>query len=107
MVFANVNGEQLFYERRGNGPTVVLVHSLGTSSAIWQFLISNLEPRFECIAFDCRGHGRSSRNRSFSVEAIADDILALASALDRQRFHLAGISMGGVICMTAYAKAPD
>lgn len=100
MAFANVNGERLYYEQSGAVPTVILVHSLGTSSMIWQALARHLQAGFECIAFDCRGHGRSSRNRRFSVDATADDILALATALDRQRFHLAGISMGGAICMT-------
>ena len=55
-----VNGETLHYERTGDGPTLLMIHSLGTNSYLWGRQMAHWRDRFTCIAFDARGHGRSS-----------------------------------------------
>lgn len=102
-----INGEQIAYREQGAGEPVVLVHSIGTSSHIWETTIAALAPHFRVIAIDCRGHGGSSNRGGFSVDAIADDLLAAASTLDLPRFHYVGISMSGLFGVTIWAKVPE
>lgn len=102
-----INGEQIAYREQGAGDPVLLVHSLGTSSHIWTSTMATLAPRFRAVALDCRGHGGSSNNGGFTVDAVAADVLAAADALGLPRFHYVGISMGGLFGVAAYAAAPD
>lgn len=104
---ARVNGEDIAYRDEGVGVPVIMVHSLGTSLHIWDSTFADLKKHLRVIAFDCRGHGDSTNRGGFSVEAIADDVLALAAALRLKEFHYVGISMGGLIGVTAVSKAPD
>ena len=40
-------------------PPVVFLHALGTDLTIWDETVAALAPRFRCLRFDARGHGRS------------------------------------------------
>lgn len=106
MPHLSVNGENIHYREAGAGVPVILVHSLGTSLDLWDSTVVALAANFRVIAIDCRGHGDSSNRGGFSVDAIADDVLAVASALELPDFHYVGISMGGLFGVVACAKAP-
>ena len=56
----SVNGETIHYERAGQGPTLAMLHSLGTNSYLWKEQIERWQDKFTCVAFDARGHGRST-----------------------------------------------
>ncbi len=101
-----VNGENIHYREAGAGVPVILVHSLGTSLRLWDSTIAALSPNFKVIAIDCRGHGESTNRGGFSVDAIVDDVFAVASALSLPSFHYVGISMGGLFGVATCAKAP-
>ena len=58
----SVNGETIHYERAGQGPTLAMLHSLGTNSYLWKEQIERWQDKFTCVAFDARGHGRSTNN---------------------------------------------
>lgn len=94
----NVNGETLHYERCGSGPPLLLVHSLGTGAWMWKAQIAHWKSRFDVIAFDARGHGRSTHRHDVSVQAIAGDLIASLRSLSTAPVHAVGISMGGPIC---------
>lgn len=100
-----INGETLSVVEEGEGPAVLLVHSLGTSSALWASTLDALAPRFRVVAMDCRGHGASTNRGGFTVSAIATDALAVMSALGHERFHYVGLSMGGLFGVTAATRA--
>jgi pimeloyl-ACP methyl ester carboxylesterase len=61
------------------------------------------------IAFDRRGHGDSDlpRNSDYSVERSADDVLAVADALNVDRFVLVGHSGGGAVAFAFAAQYPE
>ena len=66
--------------------------------------------RVRCVAMDCRGHGESAKPHepsSYSRQAMAGDVLALASHLSIERFHLMGYSMGARIALAASLMSPD
>lgn len=106
MAALELNGETILFERAGNGPPILLLHSLGTNAALWGSTIATLSDLFELVAMDCRGHGGSSNRTGFSVEAIAHDGLALMAALGHERFHVVGCSMGGLFAVVMLNLAP-
>ena len=102
----DVNGETLSYLREGSGPPLVLMHSLGTNSALWTAQIAHWAPRFECLAFDARGHGGSSNNGGVSMANVAADLQAALEALGLLPAHFIGISMGGLIGARLHERDP-
>jgi pimeloyl-ACP methyl ester carboxylesterase len=71
---------------------LVLVPALGCHARLWQPVVDRIHDRIECVVVQGRGD---------SVESMADDVLAQAP----DRFHLAGISMGGYVCLDIALKA--
>ena len=102
----DVNGETIHYTRAGTGPTLAMFHSLGTNSYLWAGQVEQLKDRFTCIAFDARGHGKSTNNGGVTNQAVAEDAHAVLSALGLLPAVIMGISMGGLQCARFYALAP-
>jgi 3-oxoadipate enol-lactonase len=108
MPIARVNGVDLYYEVHGSGEPVLLLHGLGSSTLDWEPQIAALSPRFQVIAFDVRGHGRSAKPRQrYSVRLFADDTTALIRSLGLGPVHVVGISMGGMIAFQLAVTAPE
>jgi pimeloyl-ACP methyl ester carboxylesterase len=80
-------------------PTVVLLHGLGATGALnWFSSFDALGERFHVVCPDQRGHGRGIRSlRPFSLEACADDAVALADALSTGPVIAVGYSLGGPV----------
>jgi 2-succinyl-6-hydroxy-2,4-cyclohexadiene-1-carboxylate synthase len=84
-------------------PALVLLHGFTHTGASWDPVVAALGERYRALAPDIRGHGSLSERRPVSLEAVIDDLGALAPA----RFTLAGYSMGGRIALhAALALAP-
>ncbi|WP_344011582.1 SDR family oxidoreductase [Streptomyces thermospinosisporus] len=82
-------------------PTVVLVHGYPDSKEVWSELAPRLAERFHVVAYDVRGHGRSTAPRplrgGFTLEKLTDDFLAVAEAVSPDRpVHLVGHDWGSV-----------
>ena len=48
----------------GQGPSILLLHGLASSSHIWDLVAPRLAPRFRVVAYDQRGHGLSGKPSS-------------------------------------------
>ncbi len=94
-----VRDTELHVERRGAGEPLLLVQGMSGNSLHWgERLLGELERDFELIAYDHRGIGRSGRvSEPFSIADLADDAAALLDALELERAHVVGISMGGMV----------
>ncbi len=82
-------------------PTVVLVHGYPDSKEVWSEVASRLAGRFHVVAYDVRGHGRSTAPRplrgGFTLEKLTDDFLAVVDAVSPDRpVHLVGHDWGSV-----------
>ncbi|GGP40961.1 SDR family oxidoreductase [Streptomyces calvus] len=82
-------------------PTVVLVHGYPDSKEVWSEVAPRLAGRFHVVAYDVRGHGRSTAPRplrgGFTLEKLTDDFLAVADAVSPDRpVHLVGHDWGSV-----------
>jgi pimeloyl-ACP methyl ester carboxylesterase len=95
-----VNGNQLAYERRGQGAPLVLVHGFPLDHHLWDEIAPLLEDTFDLIIPDLRGFGESSiENAPGSLDDYAADIAALLDHLGIQKAAIAGHSMGGYIAL--------
>jgi 3-oxoadipate enol-lactonase len=104
------DGARLAFERSGatDAPTLVLVHSLGTSSATWDELVPVFAPTLGVVRFDLRGHGRSEVTPgSYSLDRLGRDIIELMDALAISRAAVCGVSLGGMIGQWLGVRAPE
>ncbi len=109
-MFLQINKHALHVALYGSDhhPALVLLHSLGTSQAVWENQIRAFSQTYFVICPDFRGHGLSEVSRDpVTVEALADDVMAVVEALRVAEFHLAGISIGGLVaqCVAAALQA--
>lgn len=93
----------------GQGPPVVFVHGYTASIAEWNFVWDQLQAKgFRVIAFDQRGHGRSTLGSDgIGSEPMAADIAAVLEHFDVRDGVLIGHSMGGFLTIRAMLDHPD
>jgi len=98
----------LHHQVEGSGLTVLLGASLGTTLALWDHLALELSRDFRVVRFDTRGHGGSPcPDGAYTVEDLAEDVVALADRLEIDRFGYVGISLGGAIGQVLALDHPD
>ncbi len=102
-MFIELNGVRLFYEKRGEGRPLVLVHGNGEDHNIFDQALLLLEKRFCCYAVDSRCHGQSSAG-PLHYDNMAADMLGLLEALDLRDVIFYGFSDGGIIGLLAAAQ---
>ena len=79
-------------------PVLVLGPSLGTDLGIFDAQVAALADRYRVIRYDLWGHGGSPVVPGpYSMAGLASDVLELLDALGVDRFHYAGVSIGGAI----------
>jgi len=87
--------------------TVVFCHGVATNADMWSAWLPALAQRYRVVRFDTRGFGRSAlppEGFAWTLEALGDDILAVADATGAERFHLVGESAGGTACLALAAR---
>ncbi|MDR9873802.1 3-oxoadipate enol-lactonase [Pseudomonas allii] len=100
MAFLHLAEGDLHYQLDGpvDAPVLVLSNSLGTDLHMWDIQIPAFTQHFRVLRFDTRGHGKSLvTSGPYSIEQLGRDVIALLDALDIQRAHFCGLSMGGLI----------
>jgi pimeloyl-ACP methyl ester carboxylesterase len=99
---------ELWVERRGQGPDVLLIAGLGDPAEAWQLQLDGLADRYRVTAFDNRGVGRTPLpERPLSAATMADDAAALLRALEVPSAHVTGFSMGSAIAQELALRHPE
>lgn len=96
----DVNGIQINCEISGksDAPTVVLSHSLSSGMLMWGPQLNALEPNYRVVRYDMRGHGKSDAPKGpYTLDMLAKDVVGLLDALEIERAHFVGLSIGGMI----------
>ena len=102
-----VSGIDIKYEVEGEGPWVVMSHSLACASAMWDEQVKALSGDYRVLRFDTRGHGGSEApSGAYTLDTLADDLHGVLSKLGVTSPHFVGLSMGGMIGMTYALKYP-
>lgn len=109
MPFANVRGQEIYYEDTGGaGPVVLLAHGFLMDQSMFASQARALSPDFRVVTWDERGFGRTRWDkRPFSYWDSADDALALLDHLGARRAIVGGMSQGGFLSLRAALRAPD
>jgi pimeloyl-ACP methyl ester carboxylesterase len=91
------DGVNLHYEETGAGAPIVFVHEFGGDHRSWEPQLRHFARRYRCIAYNARGYPPSDVPQDverYSQARARDDILAVLDALELERAHIVGLSMG-------------
>ncbi|WP_213955958.1 alpha/beta hydrolase [Variovorax sp. dw_954] len=109
MPFAQVNGQNLYFEDSGgDGPAIVFSHGLLMDGTMFEPQVAALKSRYRCIVWDERGHGRTATDECapFTYYDSANDLAALLAHLGIRRAVLAGMSQGGYLSLRCALTHP-
>lgn len=100
---------RIAYQAHGaSGPPVLLVMGMGMRGTLWRPQVDDLAADHRVATYDHRGVGASEPPAgAFRMRDMAFDALRVAGALGWQRFHLVGVSMGGMVAQEVALAAPE
>ena len=108
--FVDVNGANIYYEEYGVGEPLILLHGFGRTLEDWKPYIPEFSKKYHVIAWDMRGHGRSTNpdtGKIFLHATAANDLVALIEKLSLKKVKAIGHSSGGITILYAATKQPD
>jgi 3-oxoadipate enol-lactonase / 4-carboxymuconolactone decarboxylase len=89
-------------------PTLVLLHSIGTTNDMWTPCLGALAEQFRVVRIEARGHGDSPASPHGAQTAdLGADVVAVLDELGLGRVHLAGLSLGGMTAMWLAIHHPE
>jgi len=94
----------------GNARTLIFVHGVGSTAAIWDYQLEALRRDHRCAAVELRGNGTQKPDpdpATITRAGYAADVLTVADALGVERFTLVGCSLGGVVGFELWKRAPQ
>lgn len=97
-------------EGPATGPGLLLGPSLGTSRALWGKVAPELATAFRTVRWELPGHGGAPATALAPGATVADLaalVLRLADALELDRFHYAGVSLGGAVGLWLAVHHPE
>lgn len=98
----------LSYEVTGHGAPVLFIQGIGVAGSGWRPQTEALQDSFTCLTFDNRGLGASAPcNGPITVEAMAEDALALMDHMTWESAHVVGHSMGGPVAVQLALDHPE
>ncbi|EFO78978.1 alpha/beta hydrolase fold-containing protein [Oscillochloris trichoides DG-6] len=99
---------------RSSGPTtgtpVLFIHGNNSCATFWEETMLALPSGFRALAPDLRGYGDTEFQPIDATRGCrdwVDDLLGLMDTLAVERFHVVGHSLGGSVCWTLLATAPE
>ena len=106
--FVETSSGRVAFLKAGSGPTLMLLHGLGTSSTTWVPTIRALADRFTVYAPDLAGHGNSSgAPLRGSVEPLVRALDEFCSEEGIETAAVVGHSLGGLVAVRFALNHPD
>jgi 3-oxoadipate enol-lactonase len=108
-MLVSINGHNVYYDFVGqDGPLVCLTHSLSSDGGMWSEQVpALLEEGYRVLRLDMRGHGGSDPvPGSYTMAALASDVVAVVEALEVGPVHYIGLSIGGMIGQAIAIRYP-
>lgn len=103
-----VNGIDLYFERRGEGTPLLLLHGGGGAGVNWTLIFEQPPSGYQLIVPDFRGHGRSTNPAAaITFKQLALDVFALLDTLQIARVTAIGMSMGAKTLLHMATQQPD
>lgn len=101
--FTSFDGNKIYYEVKGSGKAVILIHGFVVNSESWkktQLYTDLPDAGFKVITIDLRGNGKSDKPHNpeaYENDAEAKDVMKLADHLGLDEYHVVGYSRGAII----------
>src|SRR5689334_13266006 len=102
------DGTELFYDIRGSGSPVVLLHPFPVNHHFWDGCAPFLDSHYQLILPDLRGHGDSLPGEGpATMERHASDLARLCAELGIGKAVFVGVSIGGYVLFEFWRKYRD
>lgn len=101
--YTSFDGTKIYYEIRGEGFPVILIHGFSGTGEGWKrgpLYTDLLNAGYKVIILDQRGNGRSDKphtDAAYANDAEAKDIIGLANSLNLKKYDIVGYSRGSII----------
>jgi pimeloyl-ACP methyl ester carboxylesterase len=104
----SLHGHRVGFRIAGEGPLIVLLHGITSTSDVWLEAMGRLAERYTVVAPDLLGHGRSAKPRGdYSLGAYASGGRDLLGVLGFERGTVVGHSLGGGIALQFAYQFPE
>ncbi|MDV5146853.1 alpha/beta fold hydrolase [Streptomyces sp. SBC-4] len=113
MRFTDTHATRIYFEDRGSGPALLLVHGHPFDHTMWQPQIDRFSLTHRVIAPDLRGYGITQPGATGDLAGLTDlgdfaeDLVELLDHLEIEECVVAGLSMGGQIAMELHRRHPE
>lgn len=109
MPIAPLNGLNIYFERAGDGPPLLFISGTGGDLRVQpNVFASPLAKRFDLLAYDQRGLGRTDKpDVAYSMAQYADDAAALLDHVGWDAVRVIGISFGGMVAQELVLRHPE
>jgi pimeloyl-ACP methyl ester carboxylesterase len=102
------NGIDIYYERRGDGLPLLFFNGSGATLATMGIMLDPFVGRFDVVAHDQRGLGRTSvPDPPYEMADYAADAAALLDHVGWERCRVVGVSFGGMVAQEFAVTHPD
>ncbi len=105
-MYADATGARIRYDSSGEGEPVVMIAGFGACGGYWSRAPSAL-PGYRIVSMDNRGVGGTEYSGGFSMEDMADDVVAVMDSEGIEKAHVVGWSMGSLIARNLASRHPD
>jgi len=106
--YIDANGVHYYYEIRGSGEPLLLLHGGLGSTGMFEPIMPQLADHRQVIAVDLQGHGRTALgDRPFSLQAMGADMAVVLDRLGHKQVDVLGYSMGGGVAFQLAVQRPE
>ena len=106
--YIDANGVDYYYEIRGSGEPLLLLHGGLGSTGMFEPIMPQLTEHRQVIAVDLQGHGRTALgDRPFSLQAMGADMAVVLDKLGHKQVDVFGYSMGGGVAFQLAVQRPE
>ena len=103
------DGTYIRYTERGEGPSLLLLHTIRNRIEYYEKLLPLLTKKFKVFCIELPGHGDSPINKktNYNIEFITDSIVEFIDQKQLEDITIAGESIGAVLASTVAIKIPS
>ena len=103
-MFAEVNGLKIYYETKGEGQPLMMVHGNSEDHTIFDVASDVLKDYYKVYLIDSRDHGQSDKVKGLHYDDMADDMVKFMEELNLKDVVYYGFSDGGIIGLLTALK---
>ena len=90
------------------GSPIIFLHYGGANLMMWQRAVPYFEGQYRLILVDLRDHGKSDKPQTGDdIDQMAADVAGMMNALQVEKAHLVGSSLGAEVALALAANSPE